>query len=127
MEKRHPKSKKDKKRTGNIGEQHASNYLQSNGYKVIETNYTPGRWGEIDIIAIKNNEIIFVEVKTRQTGQFGGPLEAISHQKIRILKRTAQRYLFTKGRQYTNFQINFLAVGIKINADNIEVSEAIID
>ncbi len=62
----------DNKEKGRIGEELATKYLKSNGYNVLERNYRTNM-GEIDIIAIKSNLLIFIEVKTRTSTYFGYP------------------------------------------------------
>ncbi len=80
---------------GQKGEDEAAQYLQKNGFRVIEKNFRI-RNGEIDIIAldesVKPNELVFVEVKTRFSNSFGDPLEAIHYYKMQALKRTALIY-----------------------------------
>ncbi len=77
--------------TAKKGEDLAAKYLQNHGYKIIERNFRKG-YGEIDIICLKDNTLIFVEVKTRTTEAFGGVRESISGFKIRKLIQTAQFY-----------------------------------
>ena len=80
-----------------LGEDKACEYLKKLGYKIIERNFRKG-YGELDIIAIdstegKGNEIlVFVEVKTRSSNQFGTPLESITYCKLKELIKTAQFY-----------------------------------
>lgn len=76
------------------GEDLAVNFLLNNGYFVIERNYH-SRWGEIDIIAKKEEEIIFIEVKTRFTSDFGSGEEAINWQKKDKMQKTARKFLGT--------------------------------
>lgn len=64
-------------RIGKIGEKLAAEYLEKHGYEIITTNFYTKR-GEIDIIARKDNEIVFVEVKTRSSDSFGKPVEAVT-------------------------------------------------
>ena len=61
---------------GSFGEDVAIRYLEMRGYRVIAKNFKC-RLGEIDIIAEKRDEIIFVEVKTRTNNKFGMPSEAV--------------------------------------------------
>lgn len=77
--------------TARLGEDIATNYLQKKGYRILERNFRKG-YGEIDIIAVKDNTLVFVEVKTRKSNSYGTPLESITHWKIRPLVRTAEFY-----------------------------------
>jgi putative endonuclease len=67
-----------------FGEEVATNCLKKIGYKIIERNFRKG-YGEIDIVSIFNNVLVFVEVKTRTTGPYGGAIEAISYGKLQKL------------------------------------------
>src|SRR3990167_10557715 len=73
------------------GEELAVQFLKEKGYKIIDRNFRKG-YGEIDIIAIQGRTLVFVEVKTRTSNQFGTPLEQITPFKIRALERTALFY-----------------------------------
>jgi len=77
--------------TAKLGEEIATNHLKNKGYKIIERNFRKG-YGEIDIIAIYKNTLIFVEVKTRTTSLYGGAIESIAYHKIKSLIKTAQFY-----------------------------------
>lgn len=74
-----------------FGENIACKYLLNKGYKIIDRNFRKG-YGEIDIVATKENILIFIEVKTRATSLFGGAMEAISNSKLHKLIRTAEYY-----------------------------------
>lgn len=76
---------------GQKGEDIASGLLVQNGYKIIDKNFS-SRFGEIDIIAIQDATLIFVEVKTRQSLKFGLPQEAVTPQKIYKIKKTGEYY-----------------------------------
>lgn len=75
-----------------LGEQVCAAWLQSLGYRVLETNYRCHR-GEIDLIVSKGSIIVFVEVKTRTAGSIGLPEEAVTQSKQRRIKLTAAHYL----------------------------------
>lgn len=77
---------------GKKGEDFIARYLQKKGYQILDKNFH-SRFGEIDIIAKTNNEIVFVEVKTRRGSIFGSGLEAIHTKKMRGLIKTAYIYL----------------------------------
>lgn len=76
---------------GLLGENIAVDYLKKKGYKILERNFRR-RNGEIDIVGVKDDTLVFFEVKTRTSSQYGTPLEAITPWKIRELVRTAQLY-----------------------------------
>lgn len=80
--------------TAVLGENAACQFLLKKGYKIIERNFRKG-YGEIDIIAIRDKILIFVEVKTRSTDSFGTPFEAISKKKLDKLITGAKFYKYT--------------------------------
>jgi putative endonuclease len=77
---------------GKQGEEYARQYLISNGYRIIETNWRVGKL-EIDIIAQKYDFLSFIEVKTRSTNHFGYPEEAVTRAKMINLLKAAEKYL----------------------------------
>jgi putative endonuclease len=89
-------SKRDaeRKKLGREGEKKAQKFLKKNGYKIVKTNFvTP--FGEVDIIAKKDDVVAFVEVKTRLSDIFGMPSEAVNLQKQRKYILSA-RYFFSR-------------------------------
>lgn len=80
------------KLTGDYGEELACNYLKNNGYKILKRNYRI-RGGEIDIVAKDGDYLVFVEVKTRYTHEYGMPEESITPWKIKALLKTALFYI----------------------------------
>ncbi len=85
----------ERQKFGKLGEDLATQYLENNGYEIVERNFSCQQ-GEIDIIAKEKNEIVFVEVKTRKCLTYGTPAEAVTKEKRRHIEKTAQYYLFTK-------------------------------
>ena len=77
---------------GDHGETHAIKLLTKNGYKILERNFRKP-WGEIDVIAVRDGVLIFVEVKTRKSTKFGLPEEAVTPRKIAKIKRVGELYL----------------------------------
>jgi putative endonuclease len=72
-------------RRGKRGEKLAARFLRQNGYKVLYRNFKGRTGGEIDIVCRHNDTLVFVEVKTRGSEQFGRPLEAVAlDQQLRI-------------------------------------------
>ena len=82
-----------KKEFGNTGEDIATEYLEKQGYIILERNFYC-KQGEIDIIAKDKNEVVFVEVKSRSDVGYGLPSEAVTKQKIKHLCRTARYFLY---------------------------------
>jgi putative endonuclease len=77
---------------GKWGEGVAAQYLEAQGYKVLQKNVrTP--YGEIDLIAQNGQTIVFVEVKTRTSNTFGLPEISVNNRKIRHLVDGAQSYI----------------------------------
>lgn len=87
-----------KRKFGDIGEKKAEDHLVKNGYKIIDKNFRIKNIGEIDIIAEKNNELFFIEVKTRSIKhETNFPIVfSINDKKRRNLKKICQLYLINK-------------------------------
>ena len=101
--------KKLNKIKGNIGEILAINFLKKNKYKILEKNYTC-KLGEIDIIALKNNTVVFVEVKARTTEEFGRPCEAVTPYKQQKIRTVANYFLMLKGWTEENSRFDVIEV-----------------
>jgi putative endonuclease len=80
---------------GKKGEAIAVAYLRKEGYKILECNWLYGH-KEVDIIAKQGEEIVIVEVKTREGDYFEEPWEAVSIQKIRNIVEVADAWLNKK-------------------------------
>ena len=81
------------KEKGKLFELKAENFLKTKGYKIITKNFF-SRYGEIDIVAFdRNNNLIFIEVKGRNTLEYGFGEESITDKKINSLVKTAQIFL----------------------------------
>lgn len=100
---------------GKEGEKIACEYLLNKGYKILETNYHYSKFAEIDIIAFKNDILIFVEVKARTTLNYGHPLESISQKKLERLYMAMTDYMAIHSeKNYSMFQLDIISiVGLK--------------
>lgn len=78
---------------GKLGEELAVNYLIGKGYEILERNWR-NIHKEIDIIAKDGKELVIVEVKTRQTDEYGNPDIAVTKKKQRMLIAAANAYVF---------------------------------
>ncbi len=81
---------------GKKGEKIARLFLEKQGYKIIVVNFRT-KSGEIDLIAKDGETLVFVEVKTRSSGQFGSPLDAMTFHKCRQISKVALEYLLKNG------------------------------
>ena len=88
-------SKNKQPSVGKIGEDLAAKFLEEKGYNIIERNYRFGH-GELDIIAEKDNILIFIEVKTKKHGDFGDPINWIKRGKQLQMGRIARGYLYER-------------------------------
>ncbi len=77
---------------GKRGEDIAAAYLQQKGYALLARNWRSSHW-EIDIIAQKEDTLMFAEVKTLRTGFFGDPEEAVDKKKEGYIEAAADRYM----------------------------------
>ncbi len=77
---------------GTHGEQLALKYLVNGGLRLIERNFN-SRYGEIDMIMRDGDEWVFVEVRLRESLEFGGGLESVTHSKQQKLINTAEYYM----------------------------------
>lgn len=104
---------------GNYGETLSCRYLTAKGYKILERNFR-NRLGEIDIICIFKNILVFVEVKSRYTKNYGYPLEAVNYKKQRNIIRLAESYI--KFKKLYNLNIRFDVIEIFFNSENDKFS-----
>lgn len=101
----------DSLKIGKKGEDIAVCYLENRGYKILDRNYY-SRYGEIDIIAEKENYIVFVEVKIRRVGTPFIAAEAVDTIKQKKIIKTATIYLSQTG---TGLQPRFDVIAILFN------------
>lgn len=100
--------------TGKLGEDEAVKYLVDNGYKIIDRNWHYSKNAEIDIIAEDNNELVFVEVKTRTTLNYGHPFEAVTQNKIQKIYKAIYGYLSQSKKKYKSYRFDSIAIiGLK--------------
>lgn len=103
-------------RTGRVGEMAATRFIEKKGYTVLEKNYRK-KFGEIDIIARKDDYLVFIEVKTRTGTSHGSPFEAITYRKQKQISRVAQCYLQEKQLHDTAARFDVVAVKMTKNRE----------
>lgn len=79
--------------TGKWGEQQAERLLKKKGYRLLGRRVRVGNKDELDLVMKRDGVLIFVEVKTRKSEEFGRPFEAVNRSKRRYLSRAAIHFL----------------------------------
>lgn len=103
-----------KQEIGKNGETLAEAYLKLEGYKILEKNFNCLR-GEIDIIAQDKSEIVFLEIKSRNSTEYGLPSEAVTEEKLKHIYKTAEYYLITKHLENKDVRIDVIEIYIEKN------------
>ena len=96
---------------GLIAEDIAARHLKGLGYEIVDRNFFC-KAGELDIIAVQGEELVFVEVRSRQSQESLNPIFAISEKKIKSLQRAAQVYV-VKNSVTRPFRFDFVIVSIE--------------
>jgi putative endonuclease len=96
---------------GRRGERIAARALTSRGYEILDSNWRCPE-GEIDLVALDGEALVFIEVKTRTSTAFGHPFEAITPGKLSRLRRLAAAWLAANGpvRRATRLRIDAIGV-----------------
>jgi putative endonuclease len=106
---------------GKLGEELAVEYLQKNGYDILQTNYVFQK-AEIDIIAQKGNILAIVEVKTRSSLDFGLPQDFVKPKKIQLLVKAVNEYVIANDLD-VEVRFDIVAIhrdGKKFNFEHLE-------
>ncbi|MCZ8512439.1 YraN family protein [Paenibacillus filicis] len=107
----------NRKQLGDLGEAAAEAHLRKAGFAILSRNWRC-RTGEIDIIALDGEVLVFVEVRTRSgTTRFGTPLESVDARKMRQVIETAQVYMHTQRQQ--DRQVRFDVVSVETDANGV--------
>ncbi|MDP1602506.1 MAG: YraN family protein [Legionella sp.] len=99
-------------------EEQARNYLTKQGLRFITSNYRC-RWGEVDLIMSDASHLIFVEVRARVSGEYGGAIGSITRQKQRKILKTASHYMVSKNL-YNKYAARFDVVSLQGTIPHIE-------
>jgi len=95
--------------TGALGERLAKDFLKKRGYHILETNYRCPE-GEIDIVAKHKDCLVFIEVRTKKSLEFGSPEESITQTKMERLRATAARYRQSHDNLPLSWRIDVVAI-----------------
>jgi putative endonuclease len=102
---------------GKQGEERAVDFLQKNGYKILETNWIFQK-AEIDIIARKDETLAIIEVKTRSSIDFGLPQDFVKPKKIQLLVKAVNEYV---NQNQLDVSVRFDIIAIHKNANNFNI------
>ena len=100
-----------RKRLGGAGERLAAAWLEERGYRVLARNWRCP-YGELDLVAEHEGELVFVEVKTRRGDRLGAPEEAVTAAKRRHLIASAAAYLDAADSAGCPYRIDVIAVDL---------------
>lgn len=104
---------------GKKGEDFAVKYLENIGYNIIERNFMCKK-GEIDIIALDKDYVVFIEIKTRSSIEYGLPSESVTKKKLQHMKNTIKYYLYKRNLENKNIRVDVIEIYIK--AENYKVN-----
>jgi putative endonuclease len=105
---------------GRTGERLAAEQLERCGYHILERNFRC-RYGEIDLIAEQQQELVFVEVKTRRGQAYGRPEEAVTEQKQRKIIQVALYYLDLHTCSERQWRVDVVAVQMNVRGKLEEI------
>ncbi|MFV0526402.1 MAG: YraN family protein [Acidimicrobiales bacterium] len=104
---------------GRAGEDAAAAWYETRGYMVLDRNWRTVR-GELDLVVGRDDLIVFCEVKTRRSGRFGSPTEAVDARKQGQVRRLALEWLAASDRHYPQLRFDVAAVDGRGRVDVIE-------
>jgi len=96
---------------GRLGEDLAAAWLKRrSGWRVLYRNYRSKHGGEVDIVARDRQTLVFVEVKTRSSAEFGHPSDAVDEEKQRLIVRGALDWLRRLGQPKIHYRFDIVEV-----------------
>ena len=98
-----------RRETGALGEKLAKDFLKKHGYHIVETNYRCPE-GEIDIVAKKKDCLVFIEVRTKKSLDFGSPEESITPAKKERMRAAAYHYWQAHDNLPPEWRIDMVAI-----------------
>jgi putative endonuclease len=110
----------NRKEIGTIGEKLAEGFLKKKGYHIREKNFRC-RTGEIDIVAEKKGYLVFVEVRTKTSTNYGTPEESITFIKKDKLIQTALYYIDSHRKLPSSWRFDFVAIELDNNHKVIRI------
>lgn len=103
------------------GEERAAHFLEANGYTIVERNFT-SRKGEIDVIAVRGDDIVFAEVKTWDAFDALSLEYSINARKKKRIHATSKMYLMKKP-QYKDYRLHFNVIFLSDKSEDVHCIE----
>lgn len=98
-----------RRQLGLKGEEAAAGYLKRSGYRVLNKNYSC-RLGEIDIVALESDTLVFIEVRSRSSDEYGLAQESVTMRKQLRLRQLAWHYLKAEGKTGSSCRFDVISV-----------------
>lgn len=112
-----PRKRDTRKQKGALAEEQATVFLVDQGYEIIDRNWRC-RSGELDIVARKEDCLVFVEVRSRSgSTRYGTPAESVNTHKMIQVRKTAEVYLLYKQIDFATIMFRFDVIAVLLNAD----------
>lgn len=106
---------------GKLGEEMAVEFLEKEGYEIIETNWRFQK-AEVDIIAKKENTLAIIEVKTRSSLNFGLPQEFVKPKKIQLLVKAVNEYVI---RNDLEVEVRFDIIAVHLEGKSLVIEHLV--
>lgn len=109
---------------GRHGEKRAAKFLRRSGFKVLYRNFRAPRGGEVDIVCRDGDELVFVEVKTRSSREYGSPASAVNREKQALIARGALAWLRLLDNPDLIFRFDIVEVVIDDSGESFNLIRA---
>ncbi len=110
---------KARQHLGELAETKALDYLQTQGFTLLHRNFRC-KMGEIDLIGVYQNQLIFIEVRLRKNDAYGGAIDSVDFRKQQKLKRTAQFFLVFNPK-FEHFTCRFDVVAVTLQQGQLSL------
>ncbi|HWO73444.1 MAG TPA: YraN family protein [Dehalococcoidia bacterium] len=117
-----PRDKVRSRRLGNFGERVAASHLEAKGYSILERNWST-REGEIDLIASRGSDLVFVEVRSRRGRSMGTPEESITGRKAAHIRAAAAAYVRQHPEAPPNQRVDVVALELDAKGRVLRVEQ----
>jgi putative endonuclease len=97
------------KQIGKLGEEIAAKYLLDKGYQLLDQNFNV-KYGEIDLVALDKDCVVFVEVKTRTSAAFGNPEDSVTPAKIERMQNAALLWMQAHTEVPDDWRMDVIAI-----------------